>query len=178
MLSVDGTIFTVAMALIFNTDLLFPPVSKDFILRGFLPVVMLTASLFSGIYLTFDDITTERVPWVIPILTRNSNYLLIMLCTIALFRWFRDPVHKYFIFVQDRRPRTILYHNQNLNNLDNHVCGGNPLSNQSKALLGYVRQTSASMEAQEMYLDGHDEEGGHGNPMRNERVQRLRRDSS
>merc|ERR1712113_1369965 len=57
--------------MIFNTDLLFPPVSKYFILRGFLPVVMLTASLFSGIYLTFDDITTERVPWVIPIVTRN-----------------------------------------------------------------------------------------------------------
>ena len=169
---------TVGMALVFQTDLLTSSVSNHFILRAFLPVIMLTVLLFSGWYLSFDSDTMQRVPWPIPIVIRNAYYLLITLCVISLFRWFRDPVHRYFIWIQEKRIRTTHYY-QHRNPFRNHLLndqGDNP-DGQYRSFMGYMRQPSSSMERQEVYHAHHDVEGVDGKPFHDPRIQRLSRRS-
>merc|ERR1712087_387032 len=131
-----------------GTDLLISSVSGYFILRGFLPVIMLSASLFTGWFLSFDSHSVQRVQWPVSIVIRNAYFLLVTLCDVSLIRWIRDPVHKYFIFVQDKRTRTIIHQHRHqlLKEPGDVSFASNPLANQSRSFLGNTlgRQISSS----------------------------------
>ena len=106
------------MVTIFATDLLISNVSSYFILRGTIPVMMLCASVFSAWYLSFEADPVQNVNWPLSIVARNGYYILIILSLITITKWIRDPVHKYFIFIQDKRKRTILHQHQYRQNVN------------------------------------------------------------
>ena len=106
------------MVTIFATDLLISNVSSYFILRGTIPVMMLCASFFSAWYLSFEADPVQNVNWPLSIVARNGYYILIILSLVTLTKWIRDPVHKYFIFIQDKRKRTILHQHQYRQNVN------------------------------------------------------------
>ena len=76
-------------------------------------------ALFSGWYLSFECEPIQRVSWPISTVARNAYYLSAIIASISILKWIRDPMHKYFIFIHDKRKRTILHqykYRQNVNN--------------------------------------------------------------
>ena len=109
---VDMSMMTMGMLLLFTTDLLISSVSSFFILRGFVPVLMLNASLFCAWYSSFDGIEMSNINWPLSIVARNGYYILITMCSMSIFKWISDQQHKYFVFILDLRKRSILHQHQ------------------------------------------------------------------
>merc|ERR1712154_582784 len=98
---------------------------------------------------------------------RNACYLFVALAATSLLRWVRDPVHKYFVFIQDRRTRTMVHQYKYREEVlpgkgqgKGHGAATTPLANQSRSLLGPVsilRQSSIGnrTEHEEVGMDVH-----------------------
>ena len=72
-------------------------------------------------YLSFEADAVQNVNWPLSIVARNGYYILIILSLITITKWIRDPVHKYFIFIQDKRKRTILHQHQYRQNVNGKI---------------------------------------------------------
>ena len=151
----DTTVFTMGMITIFATDLLISNVSSYFILRGTIPVMMLCASVFSAWYLSFEADPVQKANWPLSIVARNGYYILIILSLITITKWIRDPVHRYFIFIQDKRKRTILHQHQYRQKV------GNKLYDRDQSLM--TQQNSRSLLTGPAWINHRDSHSGTGN---------------